>query len=225
MEEDRIMDIIEAIKTRKSIRGYLPDPVPQEIIRAILETALRSPSAVNNQPWEFTIVTGEVLDKIRHENVESLLAGVPAYDRTSRYAGVFKQRRVELAKDIFALMDIKRDDEVKRKEWSHRGFRFFDAPVAIIISVDKSLDGSWSLFDIGAISQTICLAAMHYGIGTCIEDQGVKFHSVLRKHALIPENQDIIIGIALGYPDPDFPANQLSSRREPLDKVSTWLGF
>lgn len=219
------MNIKDAIKSRISVRGYLSKPVPQEIIKEILELSLKSPSAVNTQPWEFTVVTGEILNNIKGENIEYFLKGAPTHDRTSVYSGIYKKRRVELAIDIFGLMNIEREEHEKRLEWTKRGFRFFDAPAAIIISVDKSLEGSWALFDIGVIAQTICLSAMSYGLGTCIEDQGVMYPEVIKKHANIPEDKEIIIGIALGYPDPEFPANKLRSRREPLENITTWLGF
>ena len=219
------MDIVEAIKSRKSIRAFLAEPVPQDTIREILNVAIRSPSALNTQPWEFTVVSGEVLESIKRDNVARLLSGPPVHDPRLAYEGIYKQRRVELAKDLFKLMDISREDREKREVWMQRGYRFFDAPAAIIISTDKSLLGTWSLFDIGAVSQTICLAAMNYGLGTCIEDQGVIFQDVIKKHTGMPEDKEIIIGIAIGYPDPSFPANQLLSRREPLDKITVWLGF
>ncbi len=219
------MNIADAIKSRISVRGYLPKAVPQELIKEILELSLKSPSAVNTQPWEFTIVTGPVLENIGRDNIESFLEDKPARDRSVAYDGIYKQRRVELAIDIFKLMGIEREDREKRLAWTKKGFRFYDAPAAIIISRDKSLAGSWSLFDMGAIAQTICLAAKSYGLGTCIEDQGVMFPEVIRKHTHIPEEKEIIIGIAIGYPDPDFPANKLLSRREDINKVTNWLGF
>jgi len=219
------MDLFSAVTARKSIRGYLPDPVSQEIIRKILEVSLKAPSGNNIQPWEVTVVTGAVLDNIKRDNVAALLAGTPGVSRSEEYSGIYRQRQVELAVDIFALMDIGREDHEKRREWLLRGFRFFDAPAALIITADKSLQGTWALFDIGALSQTICLAATAYGVATCIEEQGVTFPEVIRKNTGIPENKEVIIGIALGYPDPDFPANRLNSQRESLEEITTWLGF
>lgn len=217
------MDIIEAIKARKSIRCFLPKPVPADIIREILEIAVRSPSAMNTQPWEFTVVSGEAIETIKKENIETLLSGASPFAE-SDYQGIYKKRWVELAVDIFNLMDITREDSKKRSEWLQRGFRFFDAPAAVIISADQSLTGTFSLFDIGAVCQTICLAALNYGLGTCINGQCVVFPETVRKHTGIPDNKVIIIGIAIGYPDPSFPANQLVSRREPVDSITSWVG-
>lgn len=219
------MDILSAIKARKSTRGYLPGPVPREVIIKILEVSLMAPSGSNTQPWEFTVVSGEVLENIKRDNIAALLAGTPVNSRSNGYTGIHRERKVELAKDIFALMGIAREDREKRLEWLLRGFRFFDAPAAVIISADKSLAGSWSMFDIGAVSQTICLAAVNFGIATCIEEQGVVFQDVIRKNTGISETKDVIIGIALGYPDPDFPANKLNSRRDSLDNVTSWPEF
>jgi len=152
-------------------------------------------------------------------------SGVPVNEH-SDYFGIYRQRRIELAKDIFKLMDIQREDLEKREDWTLRGFRFFDAPVAIFLAADKSLrEGTMALYDLGAISQTICLAALNYGLGTCIEEQGVKYPDVVRKYTGISEDKDLIMSIAIGYPDTEFPANQLVSRRMTVDEVTTWLGY
>ena len=221
------MDIVEAIRSRKSIRGYKTDPVPGEVLREIIDIAIRAPSAMNTQPWEVTIITGEVLDKIKKDNIEMVNLGVTPHPEAPhmRFEGEYRQRQVDLAIDIFKLMDITREDKEKRAQWALRGNRFFDAPAAIILSMDKSLDDSaMSFFDIGAIMQTICLAALKHGLGTCVEDQGVMFPEVVRKHTGIPESKRIMMSIAIGYPDWDFPANRLDTPREPVDNVITWCG-
>ena len=221
------MDIVEAIRTRKSIRGYRPDPVPKEILRDILDIATRAPSAMNTQPWEIIVIAGEVLENIKRGNIEMLESGALPNPNVSvqSFEGVYRQRQVDLAVQIFQLMGIAREDKAKRGEWMKRGFRFFDAPAAFIFSVDKSLKPWWELFDFGAISQTICLAALKYGLGTCIEDQGVMYPEVIRKYTGMPESKRIIICIPIGYPDWDFPANRLESKREPVEAITTWCGF
>jgi nitroreductase len=223
------MDVIEAVKKRKSIRGYKPDPVPKEVLERILELASHAPSAMNTQPWEFTVLTGEVLENVRRSNVELLNSGVlPNPEHT--VAGwpresIYRQRQVDLAKQLFQLMNIPREDKEKRAKWRERGFRYFDAPAAIIISTDRCLSESGPLLDIGALIQTICLTALHFGLGTCIEDQGTMYPGVLRKYVHLPESKRIVIAIAIGYPDWDFPANKVESQREPIKNVTTWLGF
>ena len=221
------MDILEAIRARKSIRGYKPDPVPRGILREIINIASRAPSAMNTQPWEITVVTGKVLDNIKQGNIDMVSSGTtpePAV-RSKPFEGKYRQRQVELAIQLFGLMGIDREDRVKRVEWWQRGFRFFDAPAAIILSVDRSLEEARSQFDIGTLAQTICLTALNYGLGTCIEDQGVTFPEIVRRFAHIPESQRIVTSIAIGYPNRDFPANRLESKREPVDEIVIWYGF
>ena len=223
------MDLIQAIKTRKSIRAFTSEKVPKNVITDILNIAGRAPSAMNTQPWEFTVVTGDILDKIRSAVVEKLKNMEPmqpehlvvGWSRES----IYRKRQVELAKKLFKLMDIRREDKEKRTEWLERGFRFFDAPAAIILMTDRSLTENGPLLDVGAVMQNICLAALHFGLGTCIEDQGVLYPEVAREMAGIPESKRIVISIAIGYPDPDFPANKIITDRESADSLTTWVGF
>jgi len=163
------------------------------------------------------------------ENSRNLKSGVPVdpehvgvgWPRDS----VYRDRQVALAKQIFSLMGIEREDMEKRAAWSELGFRFFDAPAAIFILVDRTLSEIGPLLDIGAAMQTICLAALDYGLGTCIEDQGIMYPATVRKHADIPETKRIIIAIAIGYPDPSFPANRLQTDRAPVSQTTRWVGF
>ena len=184
---------------------------------------------MNTQPWEFAVLAGDVLEKVKQANIDMLNTSIDS--SSGNLSGgrppdnVYRRRQVELAKMIFKLMEIPREDMEKRAQWVKRGFRFFDAPAAIIIMIDRSLSEPGPLLDIGAVMQTICLCAMNYGLGTCIESQGVDFPGVLRKHAKIPESKRMIISIAIGYPDPDFPANRLESTREPVENTTTWHGF
>jgi len=212
---------------RKSIRGYKSTPVAKETLKEILNIAARAPSSDNAQTWELTVVTGEVLDNIRWGNVEKLTYGVaPNPDfALGRLEGVYRRREVELAIQVFQLMGIAREDKDKRAQWHQRGFRFFDAPTAIILSVDSSLAEPRILLDAGLITQTICLVALHYDLGTCIGVQGVFYPGVVRKFTNIPESKRVIISIAIGYPDWDFPANKLESKRQSLENITTWCGF
>ncbi len=223
------MDVIEAVKKRKSIRGYKPDPVAKEVLEEILELAKWAPSAMNTQPWEFTVLAGYVLENIKRSNIELLKSGVSPNPEHMVVGwpmeSIYRQRQVNLAKQLFQLMDIPREDKEKRAKWQEQGFRYFDAPAAIIVSVDRCLSETGPLIDIGAVIQTICLTALHFGLGTCIEDQGAMYPDVLRKYAHIAESKRIVMAIAIGYPDWDFPANKLESEREPIKDMATWLGF
>jgi len=223
------MNVVEAVKHRKSIRNFKPDPVPKDVIREILKISGRSPSAENSQPWEFTVVSGDVLDNIRQANIENLSSGAPFHpDLSSKgwpSGSVYRSRQIEIAKQLFQLMGIPREDKEKRIQWMERGFRYFNAPAAIIISKNRSLPYPRPLFDMGAVTQTVCLVALHYGLGTCISNQGIMYPDVLHELAGIPLSKRIIISIAIGYPDEDFPANKVVSTREPVDAITTWRGF
>lgn len=189
----------------------------------------RAPSSLNSQPWEFNVIAGDALNNVRQALVAKLNKGEPIQPEHSVIGwpsdSVYRKRQVELAIKLFNLMGIQREDKEKRAQWMERGFRFFDAPAAIIISVDRSLSEAGPLLDIGAVMQTICLAALHHGLGTCIEDQGVMYPDAVRKFAGILESKRIIISIAIGYPNWDFPANKLESSRESVENNTTWIGF
>jgi len=221
------LDLIEAIKTRKSIRGYKPDPVPKNVLEEILEIAIRAPSSMNTQPWEFTVIAGDVMEKIKQANIDKFNAGeTPNMDvpRGENYTDKYRERQVGLAVQLFKLMGIAREDKEKRTEWMRKGFRFFDAPAAIIISMDKSV-GSGGEFDAGVIAQTIALTALNYGLATCIEGQGIMYPDAVRKFTGIPESKLMVICLAIGYPDWDFPANKVQTEREPSENITAWCGM
>jgi nitroreductase len=221
------MDLIQAIHQRKSIRAFKEKPVLKEIIGKILEIACRAPSAMNTQPWEFIVITGEKLNRLRTAIVEKLKRGAPIIPDHLVVSwpdkGVYKDRQITLAKQLFKAMDIQREDREKRAWWMERGFRFFDAPAAIIIATDKVLGEAGPLLDLGAVMQNICLAALHFGLGTCIEDQGVLYPEVIREHTGLSSSKRLMIAIAIGYPDDDFPANKIHSEREPAENLTTWM--
>ncbi len=223
------MDIIEAIKQRKSIRDFKDDLISQKVIRELLEIACRAPSAMNTQPWEFTVIANDVLDAIKRSIIKKLQTGEKPHSEHSVVGwpsdSVYRVRQIELAKQIFHLMDIKREDADKRTQWLERGFKFFNAPAVIVVCVDRILAKGTPIFDIGAVTQNICLAALHFGLGTCIEDQGVMYPEVLRKFCNIPETKKIVISIAVGYPNWDFPANRLETTRESVDTLTKWCGY
>ena len=223
------MQYDEVVLGRRSIRGYKPDPVPQALIREILALAMRSPSSMNTQPWNFTVVTGEVLDLIRKGNTERNLAGIPhsrEFRIGSPFAGQHRDRQVGVAKQLFAAMDIAREDTEKRQDWVLRGFRQFDAPVCIIITYDAVLaDSDDTAFDCGAVTTALVNAAWSKGLGAVINSQGIMQSPVVREHANIPDDQVIMKAVALGWPDESFPANAVVSKRKSVDEAATFLGF
>jgi len=220
------MELVEAIESRRSIRGYKAIPVPKETLVQILELAIHAPSYDNAQPWGFTILGGKILNDLREALQQQFLAGVqPRPDfPLETLTGVHKTRRVELAKSLFQLLGIARDDKEKRMQWILRMVRFFDAPNAIVVTADAEFSGHYSMFCLGTVSQNIALAALNFGVGTCLDVAAIVYPEVVRRIAGIPESKKVVIGIAIGYPDWDSPANELQSTREPLNNVATWCG-
>lgn len=218
------MEVREAIWQRCSIRGYLNKPVPKEILEDVLKYAARAVSAVNAQPWKFYIAAGEILEEIREANQRCIEAGTASEIPDVRTEGIYRRRRVEVAKQLFGAMEIAREDIEKRTWWENRGIQFFDAPVGIIVTVEKHVREQF-LFDIGCVVQNFCVAAMQYGLGTCVADQPLTYCHVLREKLHIPDTEIPICGIAIGYPDPTFPANHVRTDREHIDKITAWYGF
>ena len=214
---------------RRSIRGYKPDPVPQELISEILSIAMRAPSSMNTQPWNFYVITGEPLNRIRAGNTERMVAGVPQsreFRTGEAFAGVHRDRQVGVAKQLFAAMGIERDDKDARQDWVLRGFRQFDAPVCVIITYDSVLASSDdTAFDCGAVATALVNAAWSRGLGTVINSQGIMQSPVVREHAGIAADQTILKSIALGWPDESFPANAVVSERKAVEEAATFVGF
>ena len=221
------MDLVEGIKLRKSIRGYKLTPVPKEMLIQILEISTHAPSAMNTQPWKFTALGGKTLDELKNTLQEKFLTGEKPHSDIGLIpplAGIYRDRQVALGKSLFQLMDIAREDKEKRMEWDLKMLRFFDAPNIIIISMDEEINNFLSIFSLGIVTQNIALTALNFGLGTCIVRHSIDYPEVIRQITGIPESQKIVIGIAIGYPDWDFPANKLQTSREPLENIISWLG-
>lgn len=223
------MQFDEVVLGRRSIRGYKPDAVPQALIAEILGLAMRAPSSMNTQPWNFYVITGEPLDRIRRGNTERMLAGVPQsreFRTGEAFAGAHRDRQIGVAKQLFSAMGIAREDAAARQDWVLRGFRQFDAPVCIIITYDRAVDGSDDTpFDCGAVATALVNAAWSRGLGTVINSQGIMQSPVVREHAGIADDQVIMKSIALGWPDHTFPANAVVSTRKSVEEAAVFVGF
>jgi len=216
------------VQDRRSIRGYRKDPVPKELIEEIIGLATGAPSSMNTQPWHFHVVAGEPLERIREENTELMMAGAPLQREIRlhrKYEGVHRDRQVEIAFQLFDAMGI-RDDREMRQDWMMRGFRQFDAPVSIVVTIDRNLEESTVAYlDVGAAVHALTLAAWERGLGTVINGQGISQSPVVRAHALIPDDELIVTCVAMGWPDESFAANDVRSSRLPVDQVASFVGF
>ena len=223
------MTFDEVVLGRRSTRGYKQVPVPRALIEEVIGLAMRAPSSMNTQPWSFYVITGEPLERIRRGNTDRILAGEPdsrEFRKGQPFAGTHRDRQVGVAKQLFSAMGIARDDKDGRQDWVLRGFRQFDAPVCVIITYDRVLDGSDDTpFDCGAVATALVNAAWSRGLGTVINSQGIMQSPVVREHAGIPDDQVIMKSIALGWPDDSFPANAVVSQRKTLDEAAVFVGF
>jgi nitroreductase len=220
------MDVVEAIMKRQSIRAFNPDPVSLDMLRKIVEQALRAPSWANTQPWEFAIATGKPLEEIRKGFLErGEQSPNPDVARPYEFPEPYMSR--VLALPTRKQTPTKEDTDFRRT----RNFTHYGAPAVIYLLVGRSLFyqqkgiNVWSLYDCGAVVQNIMLLATSYGLGTIAQAQAVVYPDIVRKVLGIPESKLIALGIAIGYPDWDDPINQSRTRREPLSEVVKWYGF
>jgi nitroreductase len=227
MKRDMTFD--EVVLGRRSIRGFTPEPVPRAVIQEIIGLAMRAPSSLNTQPWNFYVVAGATLDRIRAGNTERNLAGVPASREVRShgdYAGAHRERQIGIAKQLFAAMGIERHDQDARTGWVLRGFRQFDAPISVVVTYDRSIHGGdIAPFDCGAVTNALVNAAWSRGLGCVINSQGIMQSPVVREQAGIPEDQVIMICVAMGYADDSFPANGVVSTRKSVDEAVVFVGF
>lgn len=190
---------------------------------------MRAPSSFNSQPYNFYVISGEPLERIRAGNIERTLAGVPdsrEFRTAPAYTGPHRDRQIGVAKQLFSAMGIVRDDKRMREDWLMRGFRQFDAPVCVIVTYDRVMDSTDDTpFDCGAVSTVLVNAAWSRGLGTVINSQGIMQSPVVREHAAIHDDQVILKAIALGWPDESFPANAVVSERRSVAEATTFVGF
>ncbi len=215
------MKVSEALYSRFTCRGFKPDPVDVELIMKILESANRAPSWSNSQPWEIYVATGEALNRIRDGFLQSFEAGQPPrieQEVPQEWPENVAQRIAQRRKENEKLLGPA--DSEARKEAVRNNFRLFGAPAVVYLCMDRRLS-NWSLFDLGAISQSIMLAAREEGVDSAPAVMLVCYPDLIRSEMGIPDHLKIVIGIALGYADPDFPVNRIRASRRPIQEVVT----
>ena len=220
-----------AISTRRSVRAFLPTPVPRQTIEDILAVSSRAPSGVNTQPWKVTVLTGDAKDalskKILAAHDANAAAGstgadVGEYDYyPTEWAPPYIDRRRKVGWDLYSLLGIAKGDKARMHAQHGRNYRFFDAPVGLIFTIDRVLrQGSW--LDYGMFLQNVMTAARGRGLDTCPQAAFIGFHKVIREHLKLPDNEMVVCGMSLGYADESAVENTLVTEREP---VSTFTRF
>ena len=221
--------VAQAIATRRSVRAFRPDPIPQARIKALLELASRAPSGTNTQPWRVYVLTGQTLQRV-------IAAVLRAYDDPQRDAlyvqeyayyprtwfSPYIERRRKVGWDLYTLLGIGRTDKQRMHAQHARNFRFFDAPVGLVFTIDRRLElGSW--LDYGMFLQNLMIAARGEGLDTCPQAAFAQFHRVLTRELSLGDDEMVVCGMALGYAAHDALENTLQTSRDPVEAFTRFL--
>ena len=220
------METITCVQNRRTIRKFLPKPVPERIIAEICSEALWAPSWGNTQPWEFMVVTGPLMEKFKIENRKALMSGetsTPDIQMPEEWPKALKSRYKDVGRSLFNSLSIARDDVEARTNYYAEMFNIFDAPAMLLVLLDKSLLLEYAMLDVGLFLQTFMLLACDRGLGTAALAASVHFPQVARKVLPIPAEKHLAIGAAIGWPDTAAPANLFERRRADLDELITWV--
>jgi nitroreductase len=217
MEQD---ELLRCIESRRSIRAFLPEPVPRATVERILATAARAPSGTNTQPWHVHVVTGAARDRLVAQVCDAFdhAADQHHYEYAYYPAEFFEpylSRRRAVGYALYSLVGIAKGDKARMHAQHRRNFEFFDAPVGLMFTIDRRLSqGSW--LDYGGFLQNVMLAARACGYDTCPQAAWVQFHRIVGAELNLPENRQLVCGMALGRADPAAPENSLVSERAAL---------
>lgn len=221
-----------AITSRRSVRAFLPTPVPRATIEAILAVASRAPSGVNTQPWKVTVLTGAAKEALSRRILAahdanaaagSLGVDVGEYDYyPTEWVPPYVERRRKIGWDLYGLLDIAKGDKARMHAQHGRNYRFFDAPVGLIFSIDRILrQGSW--LDYGMFLQNVMVAARGRGLDTCPQAAFIGFHRIIAEHLALPAGEMVVCGMSLGHADDSAPENRLVTERAPVAAFARFL--
>lgn len=218
-----------AIASRRSLRAFLPTPVPRAAIEAILEVASRAPSGTNIQPWKVTVLTGDALtslsDKIlaAHNDPEAFAAHREEYDYyPKKWESPYIERRRKVGWDLYSLLGLSRDNKAGMHAQHGRNYAFFGAPVGMMFTIDRVLElGSW--LDYGMFLEAVMVGARARGLDTCPQAAFNKFHRIIAEHIGIPDSETLVCGMSLGYADMTKIENSLVTEREPIANFVRFL--
>ncbi len=217
-----------AIRSRRSVRRFLPTPVPKKMVEDLLELAARAPSGTNVQPWKVYVLTGKEKDRlsaaILDKHNSSGMDGREFDYYPTEWADPWLSRRRKIGFDLYGLLGIGKADKERMKEQTGRNYRFFDAPVGIIFTMDRQL-GRGMFIDYGMFMANLMTAARARGLDTCPQAAFADYHQTIREVLGIPENELVVCGMSLGYADPNAPENRLVTEREPVANFTDFRGF
>jgi nitroreductase len=220
------LTVEDAIRGRQSIRAFLDNPVPRSLIARIIETAGRAPSGTNIQPWKVYVFDGEARDRI----VAEMCRAYDTAEEPTRPYNYYPQkwrepyigRRRACGWGLYGTLGITRDDKEGMRLQRRGNYELFGAPVGLIFTIDKDMEiGSW--LDTGMFIQSLMIAARQFGLETCPQAALANYHELLRRRLGIPEIEQVICGMALGYPDPTAKVNTFRTDREPVEVFTTFV--
>jgi nitroreductase len=222
-----------AITSRRSVRAFLPTPVPRQMIEDILAVASRAPSGVNTQPWKVTVLTGAAKDALSRKILSahdanaaagSTGADVGEYDYyPTEWISPYIERRRKIGWDLYGLLGIGKTDKARMHAQHGRNYTFFDAPVGLIFTIDRILrQGSW--LDYGMFLQNVMTAARGRGLDTCPQAAFIGFHKVIAEQLALPAGEMVVCGMSLGYADESAVENKLVTEREPVSAFARFVG-
>ena len=230
LSQKEITEVVDKVmRERKSVRAFLPTPIPEEEIRALLQVAARAPSGSNIQPWHVYVVSGDKQIALGAEMLEAFLD--PEKNKLCRaeydyypknWIEPFLSRRRKVGFALYDLLGIGKGDRSEMQRQHGRNFTFFDAPVALFFTMNRILEqGSW--LDSGMFIQNVMLAAKARGLDTCAQAAFCQYHEIIARHLNIPPDQQLVCGLSLGYEDTSKPENSLISDRENVDVFTTFI--
>ncbi len=210
-------DLDQTIRERRSVRGFLPKPVPRDLLEDVLELAQHAPSNCNVQPWRVYIASGDTLGKLRAGLIQAVTTGespvmVAPMDE---FLGGYREKQIACAVELYGKMGIERGDQLGRLKASLRNFEFFDAPDVAYICMAKAF-GIGVALDVGMYVQSLMLAMHSRGISSCAQAALRTYPQLVAEHLAIPDDEQILCGLSFGYEDPDVAANRTRQPRDPI---------
>ena len=218
-----------AITSRRSIRAFLPTPVPRAVIEDLLAVAARAPSGTNIQPWQVHVLTGASKEALSHDIRAAYDDPAERARHTEPYAyyptewrSPYIERRRKIGWDLYSLLGIGKADKARMHEQHARNYAFFGAPVGLMFTIDSHLEqGSW--LDFGMFLQSVMVAARARGLDTCPQVAFTQFHRIIARHLQLREDQTVVCGMSLGHADPGSVENTLRTEREPVSGFVRFL--
>jgi nitroreductase len=211
-----------AITSRRSIRAFLPTPVPRSVLEDIFAVAARAPSGTNTQPWKVHVLTGTAKQALSRDIRAAFDDPAERARHTEEYAyyplewrSPYVERRRKVGWDLYALLGIGKADKARMHEQHARNYDFFGAPVGLIFTIERVMQqGSW--LDYGMFLQNLMIAARARGLDTCPQAAFTQFHRIIEAHLGLPGDEIVVCGMSLGHADPSAVENTLRTEREPV---------